>query len=117
MLSYFWTVYGFAIAYTFLSMANTKSFNVGALGIFDATYFSLTTAATVGYGDIVPISAAARSLVMAEIVLDLVYVVFFFSVLASAVRDMGANTVTKPQTLIGERRGDDGSPPESKPLD
>ena len=56
------------------------------LTLFDAIYFSLTTAATVGYGDIVPSSTLARIFVMAEILTTFAYVVFIFSVLGSSVR-------------------------------
>lgn len=40
----------------------------------DALYFTVTTLATVGFGDIVPTSQAARLLVTAQIVFDLVFV-------------------------------------------
>jgi hypothetical protein len=83
LFSYFFTVYGFALAYTFLSSFDPKAFNVGELSIFSGTYFSIATAATVGYGDIVPLSVTARSLVMVEIVVSLLYAVLLFSVLAS----------------------------------
>jgi hypothetical protein len=92
VLSYFWSVYGFAIAYTYISRSDPKSFNVGELGLFDATYFSFTTAATVGYGDIVPISMVARMLVMLEIALGLMYVVFFFSVIAGELQRSRVST-------------------------
>jgi voltage-gated potassium channel len=86
-VSYFTSIYGFALAYTFVSRADPRAFTAGELSVFSATYFSLTTAATVGYGDIAPISVASRSLAMLEIIMSLLYAVFFFSVLASAVRD------------------------------
>jgi hypothetical protein len=84
-VSYLWTVYGFAVAYTFLSHYDHDAFNVPTLGVFDALYFSVVTAATVGYGDIYPHSKTAKALVMAEILFALMYAVFFFSVLASSI--------------------------------
>jgi len=86
-LSYLFMLYGFAVAYTFVSQADPKAFTVAGLDIFAAGYFSVVTAATVGYGDIAPVSVAARTLVMAQIGISLLYAVFFFSILASAVRD------------------------------
>jgi hypothetical protein len=86
LLSYFLVIYQYAISYTFLSRLDAQAFNIGRLSLFDAIYFSLTTAATVGFGDIVPTSTVARVFVMAEILLTFAYVVFIFSVLGSAMR-------------------------------
>ena len=86
VLSYFLVIYQYAISYTFLSRLDAQAFNIGKLSLFDAIYFSLTTAATVGFGDIVPTSTTARAFVMAEILLTFSYVVFIFSVLGSAMR-------------------------------
>jgi hypothetical protein len=86
LLSYFLVIYEYAITYTLLSRLDAHAFNIGRLTLFDAIYFSLTTAATVGFGDIVPSSTLARVFVMAEIMLTFAYVVFIFSVLGSSVR-------------------------------
>jgi hypothetical protein len=86
LLSYFLVIYEYAISYTLLSRLDAQAFNIGRLTLFDAIYFSLSTAATVGFGDIVPRSTLARVFVMAEILLTFAYVVFLFSVLGSAVR-------------------------------
>jgi Ion channel len=43
---------------------------------FDFVYFSITTAGTVGFGDIVPASAEARLFVMSQILLTFALVVF-----------------------------------------
>jgi hypothetical protein len=86
LLSYLLVIYEYAISYTLLSRMDAQAFNIGRLSLFDAIYFSLTTAATVGFGDIVPRSTLARVFVMAEILLTFSYVVFIFSVLGSALR-------------------------------
>ena len=85
-LSYLFTVYGFAIAYAFISKLNPHAFNVGQLTIVDALYFSIVTAATIGYGDVSPVSTTAKLFVIAEILVCLLYAVFFFSILAGAIR-------------------------------
>lgn len=86
LLSYFLVIYQYAISYTLLSRLDAHAFNIGRLTLFDAVYFSLSTAATVGFGDIVPSSTLARVFVMAEILLTFAYVVFLFSVLGSSLR-------------------------------
>jgi hypothetical protein len=53
------------------------------LTILDSLYFSLMTVATVGYGDIYPISNLAKLLVMSEILFGLLYILFVISVFLS----------------------------------
>ncbi len=84
--SYLFSIYGFALAFTALSNSDPVAFNIGRLDFFSALYFSLVTAATVGYGDIAPVTNGARGLVMLEIIVGLMYGVFFFSVLAAALQ-------------------------------
>ncbi|HEX4072316.1 MAG TPA: potassium channel family protein [Planctomycetaceae bacterium] len=45
---------------------NTKPLQAGAMTGFDAFYFSFVTLSTVGYGDIVPVTRAARMLAVME---------------------------------------------------
>ena len=71
----------FALAYTLLSHLHPEAFNV-RLGVGTAFYFSITTIATVGYGDIVPASAGSRAMGGNRRLLGLVYVVLVFSVIA-----------------------------------
>ncbi len=49
----------------------------------DAVYFSFVTLSTIGYGDITPVNALARFLVLAEIVFGVVLLLFAFSEIAS----------------------------------
>jgi hypothetical protein len=86
-LSYLVALYGFAVAYAFVSRANPGAFTGKRLDLLSAVYFSVVTAATVGYGDIAPVSEAARMLVVAEILCSLIYGIFFFSVLAGGIRE------------------------------
>jgi len=53
-----------------------------------AKRFSVMTAATVGFGDIVPLSIMARSIVILEVLLTFLYAVFLCSVLASTLREI-----------------------------
>jgi hypothetical protein len=54
-----------------------------------AWYFSLSTIATVGFGDIHPVSRVAKVVVIGEILIGLAYTVFIFSVLAIIIRGEG----------------------------
>ncbi len=87
VLSYSLSLYGFWVGYVLLSHLDDQAFNVGALGVLSAAYFTCVTAATVGFGDIVPVSGLARCMVMLEIAVSFVYAVFVFSVIAGIVRD------------------------------
>jgi len=87
VVSFWYTVYGFALAYIFASAVGKPSFNVGRLGLLSGMYFSLTTIATVGFGDIVPTSSLARLLVMCEISVGMLYAIFVFSIIASSVKN------------------------------
>jgi hypothetical protein len=86
-MSFSLTVYGFALVYVLLSEWRPSSFNVGSMGVFTGLYFSLTTIATVGYGDIFPVTQIARLVVMFEILTGMLYAIFVFSVLATFVRE------------------------------
>jgi voltage-gated potassium channel len=112
LLSYFFTVYGFGVAYTFISAIDKTAFSCGTLSLFDATYFSLITAATIGYGDIAPVSRISRGVVMAEVVTTFAYAVFLLSVLAGAARDR-SQRVSSPS--VRPRPVDPSEPPPSPP--
>jgi hypothetical protein len=86
VISYAWTVYAFAIAYTVLSRTD-GAFNLGKLDFESAFYFSLTTIATVGYGDIYPKLTWPRRVVMLEILIGMFYVVSVFAIVATFIRD------------------------------
>jgi len=64
---------------------NAPAAAVISLHQLDAVYFSTVTAATVGYGDITPISPLAKSLVMAEIINGILLLVGFVSFLVSRI--------------------------------
>jgi voltage-gated potassium channel len=94
LLGYFFTIYAFGVAYIFMSAVDQNAFSSArTLSLIDGMYFSVVTAATVGYGDIVPVSNPARIGVIIEIILSLLYVVFLFSVASS----YGRESNKKPQ--------------------
>jgi Ion channel len=78
-------ILSFTLDYMCLSDCNTQAF-LGvapetplAIQFFEFNYFSLVTFATIGFGDIVPISLGAKFVVMLEITTSFFMVVFILS--------------------------------------
>jgi voltage-gated potassium channel len=78
-------VLAFAATYVAIDSSSPGSFTE-ALSRLDGAYFAVTVLSTVGFGDIVPLSEAARSLVMSQMIVDLVFVGLVVKVLVGAVR-------------------------------
>jgi hypothetical protein len=78
MLGYTW-----AVAYATLIASSPDAFHSsardGAALQGDALYFSFVTLTTLGYGDIVPLTAQARSLVILESVTGVLYLAVLVS--------------------------------------
>tara|TARA_R110000850_G_scaffold172246_2_gene297486 strand:- start:134 stop:424 length:291 start_codon:yes stop_codon:yes gene_type:complete len=80
-------IFSFAADYTCLNSADDTAFkglsasaNLGYIGhLFELTYFSVVTFASVGYGDIAPISIPARLISAIEIGQSFVMVIFGLS--------------------------------------
>lgn len=69
-----------ASAYEFVALRDPLAFRgLGATEAMEWTYYSFVTLTTVGYGDITPVSPAARSLAIAEAVTGLMYVAILIS--------------------------------------
>ena len=71
------TIYLFAIVFRAICNFDKSAFNPTIESLGTATYFSIVTIATVGYGDIVPTSGVARLLVSFEILSGLAYGVLY----------------------------------------
>jgi|SRR4051794_25097623 voltage-gated potassium channel len=78
-------ILGFAAAYFAAAHSDAGSFTQG-LTRLDAAYFSVTVLSTVGFGDIAPVSQLTRSIVMSQMLLDLIFVGLVLRVLMQAVR-------------------------------
>ena len=59
----------------------------------DAVYFTVTTMATVGYGDIHPVGQAARAVTVAHMLLNLIFLGIVVRVLARAARGAEGDAV------------------------
>lgn len=86
-LSYAMTIYLFAVIYRANCNFDSDAFKPTLESLFTSTYFSIVTIATVGYGDILPVSTFARFMVSIEILSGVAYGVFFLSVIASFLRE------------------------------
>lgn len=87
----------FGAIYRVLDLASsTPHFAVGGvvrdLNFPEALYFSLVTLATLGYGDVVPVAAAARVLVAIQTVVGLLLLLFGFAEIQRALRERGEHS-------------------------
>ncbi|WP_456843749.1 potassium channel family protein [Cellulomonas sp. P5_C6] len=64
----------FASGYYLMAQADPANFNVGGLTRTDTLYFTLTVFSTVGFGDINATSQVGRTVVMVQMVLNLILV-------------------------------------------
>jgi hypothetical protein len=93
----------FASTYVVLSHNASASFNE-ALGHTDALYFTVTVFATVGFGDIVPVSEVARIVTMTQMMMGLIAVGLVAKVVLGAVQ-------------VAVRRRDGAAPGDAEPRD
>ena len=84
----------FAGTYTVLSQVDPTSFSE-SLSRTDAVYFTVTVFATVGFGDISPVSTAARVVVTVQMLANLLLLGFVLRAVLSAV-DRGRGRLSGP---------------------
>lgn len=94
----------FAKTYHMLSLTNPTSFTE-ELDFFNSVYFSLTILATVGFGDITPVTTTARLLTMTQMVLDLILLGVAVRIVSGAAgraiegrRDSASSTPSAPDS-------------------
>ena len=76
----------FAATYFVMSEANPNTFNVSELTRTDTLYFTVSTFASVGFGDIVATTQTARTLVTVQMILNLIVLGAVVRILISAVQ-------------------------------
>jgi hypothetical protein len=77
-------VLGFALLYAVTSAAAPEQFS-GLVNRTDALYFSVTTTATVGFGDIHAAGTPARLMVTAQMLFNLIYIGTALRILSSGI--------------------------------
>jgi heme/copper-type cytochrome/quinol oxidase subunit 2 len=75
----------FALFYVTISVNDRAAFTE-PLDAFNGYYFSLTVLATVGFGDITPVTFGARLATMVQMALDLAFIGVAFKVIGGAAR-------------------------------
>jgi len=75
-------VLAFGAVYYGLSILNTHSFS-SELSVLDSIYFSVITVATVGYGEITPLSNTAKILTIFEVLFGFLYMLFIITIFLS----------------------------------
>lgn len=80
----------FAAVYVMESTADPSAFSE-PLDHFSAYYFALTVLATVGFGDITPVTTAARATAMVQMAIDIA----FIAVLVRIISTVATNTIKK----------------------
>jgi len=97
----------FAVAYYLMSAIIPGSFTE-TMGRTDALYFTLTVFTTVGFGDITPVSEAARITVMVQMVGNLLVLGLLLRLVTRAVQVNRARRGTPERNgLAGGEAGDD----------
>ena len=94
----------FAAAYVLMAADDPSNFNVETLTRTDSLYFTVTIFATVGFGDITAASQAARILVMAQMILDLIVLGLGIRILVGAVEVGRQKTSNGPQSATPASR-------------
>ncbi len=87
----------FAYSYLTLSTSDAASFTQ-PLGRTDSVYFTVTVLATVGFGDIAPVSSIARLVTSVQMVLDLVVIGLVVRLLFSAAQQGVARGQARPDS-------------------
>jgi hypothetical protein len=99
----------FASAHFLLDESAPGSYSE-SLSRLDALYFSVTVFATVGFGDIVPVSATARVLTTVQMVGDLVILGLVAQVIVGAMRQGLRRRAAEAQVESEAEWDDDASP-------
>jgi voltage-gated potassium channel len=91
----------FGAAYFLMAADDPSNFTVETLTRTDSLYFTVTIFSTVGFGDISAASEAARVLVTAQMILDLIVLGLGIRILVGAVEVGRQKTSDGPQTAAG----------------
>ena len=99
----------FAAAYFLVSQTDSANFSQAQLTRTDTLYFTVTTFATVGFGDITATSQFARVLVTVQMILDLIVLGAVIRVFIGAIQVARQNVTATASDQAG-RSDDQGRP-------
>jgi hypothetical protein len=88
-------VLSFALLYAIISATAPEQFS-GLANRSDALYFSVTTTATVGFGDIHAVGTPARLLVTVQMLFNLIYIGTALRILSSGISFPGRGSAAPP---------------------
>ncbi len=91
----------FASMYVMMSAGDPSSFTE-PLSHFTAFYFALTVLATVGFGDITPVSDGARLVCMLQMAIDIVFIAALVRVISSAAQKSSAAKAARAKDSSGD---------------
>ena len=94
----------FALGYLLISNAAPGSFSE-VLNRFTSYYFALTVLATVGFGDITPVSTWARAVTMVQMAIDLGFVAILLKIVVGAASRSPARRRSSPDSAHGSDSG------------
>lgn len=87
LFGYFLTIVTFALLYETIWLFDINAFsNKVEMHLLNSIYFSVITSATIGYGDIAPVSTLAKITVCFEVFISLFYTILVFISLPSLIR-------------------------------
>ena len=95
----------FSAAYVILSLNDSAAFSE-PLSRSDSIYFTVTVFSTVGFGDITPVSEAARLVAVAQMILDLVVLGLGVRLILSAVQ---RGRAARERAAVGRRERGEGT--------
>jgi voltage-gated potassium channel len=95
----------FSAAYVILSLDDSAAFSE-PLSRSDSIYFTVTVFSTVGFGDITPVTEAARLVVVAQMILDLVVLGLGVRLILTAVQ---RGRAAHAAAAVGSGEGGDGA--------
>ncbi|MEI6821425.1 MAG: potassium channel family protein [Bacteroidota bacterium] len=79
---------GYSVVYYYLNATIIGFFNVKLVSALQAIYFSFTTSATIGFGDIHPLTNLGRILVLTQVALFFIFVGLFLNFYSSKVHEV-----------------------------
>ena len=79
---------GYSVVYYYLNATIAGFFNVKLVSALQAIYFSFTTSATIGFGDIHPLTNLGRILVLTQVALFFIFVGLFLNFYSSKVHEV-----------------------------